>query len=120
MTYTPTWHRLREAIVAELAHLVAPGFTADTDPTLAANSDTRVATQKAVKTYVAAVGAVGAPVKIVASLAATWILANPLGRVPLVQVFLTDGEQILTDVVADAAFITVSFASPQQGFVLAY
>lgn len=58
------------------------------------------------------------PVRIDASLASTWILANPFGRVPMVQVFVGD-EPVLTDVQADPAHITVTFPTPQQGFVLA-
>lgn len=61
-----------------------------------------------------------APVRIDASLASTWILANPLGRIPTVQVFLASGEPVLTDVQATTAQITVTFPSPQQGFVLAF
>jgi hypothetical protein len=59
------------------------------------------------------------PLRLEASLAATWILPNPLGRIPVVAVFLSTGERIFTDVAADAAHITVTFPSPQQGFVLA-
>jgi hypothetical protein len=66
------------------------------------------------------VGPNAAPVRIDASLAATWVLANPLGRVPTVHVFLASGEPVLTDVQADTAQITVTFPSPQQGFVLAF
>lgn len=58
------------------------------------------------------------PVRIDASLASTWILVNPFGRIPLVQVFV-GGEPVLTDVHADPAHITVTFPTPQQGFVLA-
>lgn len=61
-----------------------------------------------------------APSRIDASLAATWILPNPLGRIPLVQVYLAGGEQVIADVAADTAHITVTFPSPQQGFVLAF
>lgn len=60
------------------------------------------------------------PVRINASLAGTWILTNPLGRVPMVQVFLPSGEQIIADVTSDLSYITVSFADPQQGYVLAF
>lgn len=59
------------------------------------------------------------PVRIDAPLASTWILANPLGRIPIVHVFLAGGERVLADVTADAAHITVTFPSPRQGFVLA-
>lgn len=65
-------------------------------------------------------GPAAAPLRLEASLAATWILAHPLARVPTVQVFLASGEQVLTDVVADTAQITVTFPSPEQGFVLAF
>ena len=65
-------------------------------------------------------GASAMPVRIAASLAATWILANPLGRIPTVQVFLATGEPVLTDVQASTLQITVTFPSPQQGFVLAF
>jgi hypothetical protein len=60
------------------------------------------------------------PARIEASLAATWVLANPLGRIPTVHVFLSSGEPVLTDVQTDNAQITVTFPSPQQGFVLAF
>lgn len=65
-------------------------------------------------------GAGGAPTRIDASLAATWILPHPIGRVPMVQVFLGSGEQVIADVTANTTTITVSHASPQTGFVLAY
>lgn len=61
-----------------------------------------------------------APVRIDAASAATWVLANPLGRIPTVHVFLASGEPVITDVSATASQITVTFPSPQQGFVLAY
>lgn len=61
-----------------------------------------------------------APVRIDAGPAATWILANPLGRIPTVHVFLTGNEPVITDVAATTSQITVTFPSPQQGFVLAF
>ena len=61
-----------------------------------------------------------APVRIDAALAATWILPHALGRVPMVQVFLGSGEQAIADVASGTATITVTHASPQTGFVLAY
>lgn len=64
-------------------------------------------------------GPAGAPVRIDASLAATWILPHGLGRVPMVQAFLASGELIGADVVADASAITVTFGQPTAGFVLA-
>lgn len=60
-----------------------------------------------------------APIQINASNAATWILPNPLGRAPMVQVFIAPGELVIADVIADPAWITVTFPAPQQGFVLA-
>ena len=55
-------------------------------------------------------------------LAATWILPHSFGRVPMVQVFLgaagSGGEEVIADVAATSATITVTHASPQSGFVL--
>jgi hypothetical protein len=67
-----------------------------------------------------AAGAGSAPLRLDASSASTWILAHPLGRVPTVQVFLASGEAVLSDVVATTTQITVTFPSPQAGFVLAF
>ena len=66
------------------------------------------------------VGAAAAPLHINASLASTWTLPHTLARVPTVQVYLTSGEQVLTDVQATTTQITVTFPSPQAGFVLAF
>ena len=63
-------------------------------------------------------GATGAPLRLNASLAATWILPHPLGRVPAVQVMLASGESVIADLSATAAAVTVIFTTPQQGFVL--
>jgi hypothetical protein len=60
------------------------------------------------------------PLRIDASLAATWILSHPLGRVPTVNVYLSTNEPVLTDVSVTTTQITVTFPSPQQGFVLAF
>jgi hypothetical protein len=51
---------------------------------------------------------------------ASWLLAVPggIGRPPQVQVFLTSGEQILTDVYATAATVNVVFAAPATGYVI--
>ena len=65
-------------------------------------------------------GAGGAPVRLDAPLAATWILPHSLGRVPVVQIFLESGEAVLTDVAADTAHVTVTFPTPQQGFALVF
>jgi len=63
-------------------------------------------------------GPFGAPLRLDAALAATWILPHPLGRVPVVQVYLAPGECVLADVAATATTVTVAFAAPRQGFVL--
>lgn len=60
------------------------------------------------------------PLRIDAPLAATWILSHPLGRLPTVQVYLSTNEQVLTDVSITTTQITVTFPSPQQGFVLVF
>lgn len=65
-------------------------------------------------------GPAAAPVRIDVASAATWILANPLGHIPTVHVFLATGEPVITDVAATTSQITVTFPSPQQGFVLAF
>lgn len=67
---------------------------------------------------VGATGATGAPLRLNASLAATWILPHPLGRVPAAQVMLASGESVIADLSATAAAVTVIFATAQQGFVL--
>jgi hypothetical protein len=61
-----------------------------------------------------------APLRIDAASASTWILVNPLGRIPAVHVFLDSGEPVIADVAATTSQITVTFPSPQQGFVLAF
>jgi hypothetical protein len=63
-------------------------------------------------------GTIGAPLRIDASLASTWILTHSLGRIPAVQLFLATGEQVLTDTVVDNNTLTVIFATPQSGFVI--
>lgn len=63
-------------------------------------------------------GPQGAPLRLDAPLAATWILPHPLGRVPAVQVFLPGGEGVIADIAATVETVTVTLASPSQGFVL--
>lgn len=63
-------------------------------------------------------GSGGEPLRLDAPLAATWTLPHPLGRVPLVQVFLADGEAVTADVQAGPTQVTVTHASPCAGFVL--
>ena len=63
-------------------------------------------------------GPTGAPLRLDASLAATWILPHPFGRVPAAQVVLASGESVIADMSATASAVTVVFAAPQQGFVL--
>lgn len=65
-------------------------------------------------------GAGSAPLRLDAALASTWVLSHGLGRVPTVQVYLTSGEAVLSDLFATTTQITVTFPSPQQGFVLAF
>lgn len=65
-------------------------------------------------------GAGSAPLRLDAANAATWVFGHGLGRVPTVQVFLSSGESVLTDVAATTSQITVTFPSPQAGFVLAF
>ena len=64
-------------------------------------------------------GSPGTPLRFDQALAGTWIIAHGLGRCPIVQVFLDGGEQIAADVTVDEVHITVAFANPAQGFVLA-
>ena len=64
-------------------------------------------------------GISSAPTRIDAPLAATWILPHSLSRVPIVEVYLASGERVLSDTVASATTITITFSQPQQGFVLA-
>lgn len=61
-----------------------------------------------------------APKKIDAPLAGTWTLPHGLGRIPMVQVFLLDGEAVISDFHVDATNIVVTWASPTQGYVLAF
>ena len=63
-------------------------------------------------------GPTGAPLRLNASLAATWILPHPLGRVPAAQVVLANGESVIADLSATPAAVTVVFAAPHAGFVL--
>lgn len=63
-------------------------------------------------------GPAGGVVRIDSSLAATWTLSHPLGRVPAVQVFLASGEAVAADIQAGPTQITVTHATPRQGFVL--
>jgi hypothetical protein len=65
-------------------------------------------------------GPAAAPLRLDAAPAATWILPHTLGRVPSVQVFLAGGEAVLSDIHADSAQVTVTFATPQQGFALLF
>lgn len=60
------------------------------------------------------------PVLINAPLAGTWVLPHGLGRKPMVQLFLSSGEQVLADVTVDNTNINAVFAEPTQGFALAY
>lgn len=55
----------------------------------------------------------------VANEAGTWIIPHDLGRLPQVQVYLATGELVLADVAATTTTITITFASPTAGFVVA-
>lgn len=48
---------------------------------------------------------------------ASWVIAHGLGRAPLVDVFLANGEQVEADVTATATTISVVFAAATTGFV---
>lgn len=50
--------------------------------------------------------------------ASTWVLTHTLGRRPAVDVYLTSGERIMTDVFATDTQVTVIFATPQTGYVM--
>jgi hypothetical protein len=65
-------------------------------------------------------GGIFAPVRLDAPLAGTWTLAHGLGRIPTVQVFLSSGEAAISDVHVDLVNVVVTWATPQQGFVLAF
>lgn len=47
--------------------------------------------------------------------AATWALAHPLGRRPIVEVYLATGERIIADVLVTPTAVTVTHASPVAG-----
>lgn len=49
---------------------------------------------------------------------ATWTSSHPLGREPMVQVFLTGGDAVIADIHASSTDFSVVFASPQTGYVL--
>lgn len=65
-------------------------------------------------------GGLFAPVRLNASLAATWTLPHGLARIPMVQVFLSSGECVISDVNVDNVNVVVTWAQPVQGFVLAF
>ncbi len=64
-------------------------------------------------------GPTGTPLRIDAALAGTWILPHALARIPMVQVFIGTGEEVIADITATETTITVTHANPQAGFVLA-
>lgn len=49
---------------------------------------------------------------------ASWVVPNPFGRIPSVEVFLSTGESVLTDVEASGSFVNVVFAQAQTGWVV--
>jgi hypothetical protein len=51
--------------------------------------------------------------------AAQWFITFPdLGRLPSVQIYLTSGEAILTDVVSTSTSVTVTFPSATAGYAV--
>ena len=50
--------------------------------------------------------------------ASTWILSHSLGRIPVVSVYLSTDEYVITDYTVTINTITVTFPSPQSGYVL--
>lgn len=50
---------------------------------------------------------------------ASWIIPHGFGRVPIVSVYLSTGEQVLADVSATATTINVVMTAPRAGFVIA-
>ncbi len=50
---------------------------------------------------------------------ATWIVAHNLNKIPNVDVYLSNGEQILADITATDTTITVVFAEAQTGYIVA-
>ena len=102
-TVTTRW-RGPEGMVQALARVPAPAITAIVGPPGPQGP----------------AGPGSQPLRIDAPLAATWILAHPFGRLPTVHVYLSTDEPVLTDVSVTTTQITVTFPSPQQGFVLAF
>lgn len=66
------------------------------------------------------IGPAGHPIQINASLNASWILSHSLGRIPVVHVYLSSGEKVIADVTATTNQISVTFPTPQAGYVLIY
>lgn len=50
--------------------------------------------------------------------ASTWTVLHSLNRAPMVQVYDAAGDLVMTDVVSTNTTITVTFATPQTGFLL--
>jgi len=49
---------------------------------------------------------------------ASWVFTHSLGRLPLTEIYLESGEQVDTDVFADAVNINVIFPSPFAGYLI--
>jgi len=50
---------------------------------------------------------------------AQWHITYPtLGRLPSVQIYLTSGEAILTDILATQTDVTITFPSPTAGYAV--
>lgn len=54
----------------------------------------------------------------VSAASSSWIIAHGLGRRPNVTVYLSTGEQVLTDCNATVSSVNVVFPSPQTGYVV--
>jgi len=53
------------------------------------------------------------------SASAQWHITFPdLGRLPNVQIYLTSGEAILTDILSTSTSVTVTFPSPTAGYAV--
>lgn len=46
---------------------------------------------------------------------ASWVITHPIGRTPAVTVYLMSGEQIETDVFADATTVNITFSTATAG-----
>lgn len=52
------------------------------------------------------------------TLAGSWVIPNPIGRVPSVAAYDENGQQVFPDVYASLSTITLVFAHPTKGAVV--